>query len=176
MRLWWPRHFYILLVARRERPQWLLSLFCSKFWEIVGTYQWYIIILWMKVEWWGHSAVVGTLKTDGNPWTLPVVITVRNVVMARLYFHRHLWFCSQGGWGGRHPTGQTPSRQIPPGQKPPEQIPPRTVRILLEFILVKLVLNFLHSAVMEWWWIENTILTPTRVLTSHLVKLSLPDI
>ena len=44
------------------------------------------------------------------------VITVRNVVAARLCFHRHLWFCSQGRGCGRHyarltlPNWQTPSR------------------------------------------------------------------
>ena len=32
------------------------------------TYKWYFVILWMQVEWWGHSDVVVTLKT------LPVVI------------------------------------------------------------------------------------------------------
>ena len=32
------------------------------------------------------------------------LVTVRSVVVARLCFHRHLWFCSQGG--GRHPPGR----------------------------------------------------------------------
>ena len=34
-----------------------------------------------------------------------VIFTVRNVVAARLCFHRCLWFCSRGC--GRHPPGQT---------------------------------------------------------------------
>ena len=62
-----------------------------------------------------------------------MVITVRNVVAARLCFHRHLSFCSQGGQTlgrpptpqadppppGRHPPGQTLPGQTPPGQTPP---------------------------------------------------------
>ena len=47
------------------------------------------------------------------------IITVHNVVVARLCFHRHLWFCSQGGCvsqhglgpdtlPGRHPWADTP--------------------------------------------------------------------
>ena len=33
---------------------------------MVGTYEWYFVILWIHVEWWGHSEVVGTL----NPYLL----------------------------------------------------------------------------------------------------------
>ena len=43
------------------------------------------------------------------------IITVRNVVAARLLFHRRLSFCS---WGrGRYP-GQTPPRADPPADPP----------------------------------------------------------
>ena len=55
------------------------------------------------------------------------IFTVRNVVAARLCFHRCLWFCSQergvcpGGVAdtnlGRHPLGH----RHPPGQTPPAQ-------------------------------------------------------
>ena len=52
-------------------------------------------------------------------------ITIHNVVAARLCFHRHLSFCSQGeGEGcGRHPMSRPPDRYPfqadPPGQTPP---------------------------------------------------------
>ena len=64
------------------------------------------------------------------------LITARNEVGARYYFHRHLWFCSQGGSASVHarihPRDQagTPWDQAgtllgpgrhPPGTKPPPQ-------------------------------------------------------
>ena len=30
-------------------------LFAPKLWEVMGTYEWHFIILWMQVQWWGHS-------------------------------------------------------------------------------------------------------------------------
>ena len=56
-------------------------------------------------------------------------ITIHNVVAARLCFHRHLSFCSQGEGRGcdRHPTSRPPGRHPfqadPPGQTP-QQIRP----------------------------------------------------
>ena len=92
------------------------------------------------------------------------LVTVCNVVAARLCFHRHLWSCSLGCVSqhalgqtppGRHPLADTPwadtPRQTPPTADtshsrhqppPPQQTSPprrplqRTVRILLECILV----------------------------------------
>ena len=50
------------------------------------------------------------------------LITVRNIVAARLCFHRRLWFCSGGIYPsmhlGKHPSGQTP-RADTPRQTPP---------------------------------------------------------
>ena len=50
-------------------------------------------------------------------------ITIHNEVAARLYFHRHMSFCSQGGRGGgvtdtsqADPQADTPSRQTPLGR------------------------------------------------------------
>ena len=40
-----------------------------------------------------------------------VAVTVRSVVVARLCFHRHLWFCSQGS--GRHPQADTHPLPLP---------------------------------------------------------------
>ena len=74
------------------------------------------------------------------------LITARNEVGARYYFHRHLWFCSQGGsvsvHARIHPRDQagTPWDQAgtllgpgrhPPGTKPPppdQPSPPGTGR------------------------------------------------
>ena len=99
------------------------------------------------------------------------ITTVRNVVAARLCFHRHLWFCS---WGvcvedtplGRHPTcADFPPGRHPPGRQPtwadtplgryttcadtpngrsppPRRLQQRTVRILLECIVVFLKIFF----------------------------------
>ena len=36
--------------------------FAPKFSEVVGTYEWYFVILWMQVQWWGYHEVFGTLK------------------------------------------------------------------------------------------------------------------
>ena len=38
------------------------SLSAPKFGKAVGAYEWYFVILWMHIEWWGHPEVVGTLK------------------------------------------------------------------------------------------------------------------
>ena len=65
-------------------------------------------------------------------WGFAQPITVRNVVAARLWFHRYLSFCSRGGGGcvpqhalGRipradYPLGRYPSRvdTLPPGKHP----------------------------------------------------------
>ena len=84
------------------------------------------------------------------------LITVRNVVAARLSFHRHLWFCSRGGglcipactgadtpradtpWADSLPWADTPRADTPRhGQTPPTRRRLlRTVRKLLECILV----------------------------------------
>ena len=85
-----------------------------------------------------------------------LLVTVRKVVVARLCFHRRLWFYSRGGEEcGRHPVGQTPPcpvhagihpqvhagihtspAQCMLGYTPPRRPLQRTVRILLECILV----------------------------------------
>ena len=63
-------------------------------------------------------------------WRNILFITVRNVVVVRLCFHRHLSFCSQEGVFhtppplGRHQPGQTPPRQTPLGRHPLWQTPP----------------------------------------------------
>ena len=33
-------------------PRWLFSAFCSKIWEVAGSYHWYFVILRLQVEWW----------------------------------------------------------------------------------------------------------------------------
>ena len=82
-----------------------------------------------------------TLTTDSN---ISLFVTARKEVGARLYFHRRVWFCSQGGstwqvpspWAdtphpgrhtyfpplGRHPT--PPGQVHPPGRHAPWQTPP----------------------------------------------------
>ena len=30
------------------------GFFAPKNWEVAGTYEWYFVILWLQVEWWGH--------------------------------------------------------------------------------------------------------------------------
>ena len=67
-----------------------------------------------------------TLKNQGA--SLLVIFTARNEVRARLYFHRRVWFCSQGGGVGipacteadpprsRHSPG---TRRPPPGPDTP---------------------------------------------------------
>ena len=81
-----------------------------------------------------------------------VIFTARNEVEARLYFHRRVWFCSQGGLPqcmlGHPPGADTPPDQAPPSPKqtPPAQsmlgdtVNARAVRILLECNLVVNVL------------------------------------
>ena len=68
-----------------------------------------------------------------------LIITARNEVGARLYFHRRVWFCSQGGSASVHawiqhppqsrPTPQTrhhPLGADPPGSRhSPSRHPPR---------------------------------------------------
>ena len=63
---------------------------------------------------------------------MSLFITVRNIVAAKLCFHRHLWFCSQGG--GR--LSQHALERHLPGQTPPRRPLQRTVRILLQCVLV----------------------------------------
>ena len=81
---------------------------------------------------------ISSCKCFGIFRILSCIITVRNVVAARYYFHKPLSFCL-----GRHPPGQTPPRhpwadtphpgQTPPppgrhplplGRHPPGQTPP----------------------------------------------------
>ena len=85
------------------------------------------------------------------------IITARNEVGARLYFHRRLWFCSQGGvclsacWDTTPPPGTSP----PPPQTrhPPAQsmlgdtVNARAVCILLECNLVICC----HRTILEVW-------------------------
>ena len=49
------------------------------------------------------------------------IFTVHNEVGVRLYFHRRLWFCSQGGVPGQVPPGTryTPGPGTPPGRVHP---------------------------------------------------------
>ena len=63
-----------------------------------------------------------------NPFYL--LITVRNVVAVRLYFQRHLSFCSLVGvylsmhWADTHsPLCRHPMRRHPPGKTPPRKTP-----------------------------------------------------
>ena len=36
-------------------------LFAPNFWEVMGTYKWYFVILWIQVQWWGYHGLVGAL-------------------------------------------------------------------------------------------------------------------
>ena len=47
-----------------ETYWWLVFLvfFASKFREVVETYEWYFVILWIQVQWWGYHELVRTLK------------------------------------------------------------------------------------------------------------------
>ena len=108
-----------------------------------------------------HLIIVG--------YSLIRLITVRNVVAARLCFHRRLWFCSQG-WvsapvhAGIHPPGQTPQADMPRADTPPHsrRLLLWTVRILLECILVyqeiyvgfEVLFRFLNHIMM--WYISCT--------------------
>ena len=40
----------------------VLLAFVPKFWEVVGKYKWYFLILWVKVQWWWYHEVIGTLN------------------------------------------------------------------------------------------------------------------
>ena len=62
-----------------------------------------------------------------------IIFTTRNEVGARLYFHRHVWFCSwpltphtpRADPPGADPLEQThPLEQTPPQSRPSEQTPP----------------------------------------------------
>ena len=75
----------------------------------------------------------------------PDIITARNEVRARLYFHRRVWFCSQRGVGVS-PIFRGVSNffflqffffyDAPTPPPPAEMVNARAVRILLECILV----------------------------------------
>ena len=81
-----------------------------------------------------------------------LLITVHNVVAARLCFHRCLSFCSQGGglypsmhWadppGQKYPLGRnTPWAGTPPGRHPPGQIP-----------LIQCMLGYTHTLPSACW-------------------------
>ena len=58
-----------------------------------------------------QNCICADLKWSSRDLSL---FTVRNIVTARLCFHRHLWFCSQAKGCGRH----TPPGRNPPGQTP----------------------------------------------------------
>ena len=78
-RYWWRRIHYlmkVLILPKSNGNQtccdwWLLQShlsgcfwpFAPEFWLVVGTFKWYFVILWMQVEWWRHSEMVGTLKS-----------------------------------------------------------------------------------------------------------------
>ena len=40
----------------------MVLAFFSKFWEVLGTHEWYFVILQMQVEWWEYHEGVETLK------------------------------------------------------------------------------------------------------------------
>ena len=64
-------------------------------------------------------------------------ITARNEVGARLYFHRRVWFCSQGGSASVHVGIPPPGAGTPPAQSMlGDTVNARVVRILLECNLV----------------------------------------
>ena len=81
-------------------------------------------------------------KTGINQMWSSMFITARNEVGARLYFHRRVWFCSQGGSASVHAgippppgPGTPPLDQAPPlwtrhpldlAHTPPDQAPPRS--------------------------------------------------
>ena len=46
------RHFWWLMYSFLSGCFWL---FTPKFWEVMGTYKWYFVTLWMQIEWLGHS-------------------------------------------------------------------------------------------------------------------------
>ena len=78
----------------------------------------------------------GFMSHCSGIYSYSLLVTVSNVVAARLCFHRHLWFCS---WGGRcikvctgadtpladssPPRADTPQADTSPGQTPPQQTP-----------------------------------------------------
>ena len=83
-----------------------------------------------------------------------VIFTVRNVVAARLCFHRHLWFCDKPRADtllGRHPS----PRQTPPGQttppQPPEMATAADASYWNAFLLMKLVLSFSQNFLSKAW-------------------------
>ena len=55
-----------------------------------------------------------------------VLLPARNEVGARLYFHRRLWFCWQGGGGSAsvHAGIQSPQQTLPGSRHPPADPPP----------------------------------------------------
>ena len=52
-----------------------LWYFAPKFWEVVGTYERYFVILWMEVQWWGYHEVVWTLKPYAKEFVWTFVLT-----------------------------------------------------------------------------------------------------
>ena len=47
-------HFQIIIGGSESHLSGCYRLFGPKFWEVVRTYEWYFVILWMQDEWWGH--------------------------------------------------------------------------------------------------------------------------
>ena len=43
-------------------------LFAPKFWEVMVIYECYFVTLWLQVEWWGHSEVVGIPAVIEKNW------------------------------------------------------------------------------------------------------------
>ena len=47
----------LFLVARKSHLIGCFGLFAPKFCEVVGTYEWYFVILWMQVQCWGYQTL-----------------------------------------------------------------------------------------------------------------------
>ena len=47
----------LFLVARKSHLIGCFWLFAPKFCEVVGTYEWYFVILWMQVQCWGYQTL-----------------------------------------------------------------------------------------------------------------------
>ena len=55
---------YTFIGGSLESPKWLLLVFYPKFWEVVGTYKWYFVILWIQVA---HGGDIQTIYCNRIP-------------------------------------------------------------------------------------------------------------
>ena len=51
-----------ILVAQSVTLVVVFCFFGVKLWEVIGTYEWHFAVLWIQIEWWGHSQAARLLQ------------------------------------------------------------------------------------------------------------------